>query len=79
MIKVRLTDLLQVFDINSATTPRYDLWFTIDGDPNNDGSRIGSCMVATPYIDVDDEDSGEIPLYQLSQISTISIGCRWQR
>jgi hypothetical protein len=68
------------FELKSTATPRYDvgLWFTIDGDPNNDGSRIGSCMAATPFIDVDDDACGDIPSNQPSQFPRfrLDVVCR---
>lgn len=52
------------FEIAATATPRFDVgvWFTIDGDSNNDGSYTGSCLVATPFIDVDDDACGDVPL-----------------
>ena len=54
------------FEIKATTTARYDvgIWFSTDGDPNNDGSRVGSCTAATPFIDTDNDACGDIPSKQ---------------
>jgi hypothetical protein len=45
-----------VVDITTTAQTRYDmgLWFSIDGDPNADGSRTGRCTVVTiPLLNLD--------------------------
>jgi hypothetical protein len=50
------------FVVQSGYRTRFDigLWFSIDGDQNNDGALTGQCTVATPYYNDDNDFCGDI-------------------
>jgi hypothetical protein len=68
------------FELVATVAPRYDIgiWFSRDGDPNNDGSRIGACTAATPYVNLDTDYCGDIPTNIMTQypLFTLQVTCR---
>jgi hypothetical protein len=68
------------FGIQATAIPRYDIgiWFSLDGDQNNDGSLTGSCTASTPFFDSDGDFCGDMIKGQNPQYPrfTLEIVCR---